>query len=310
MGAMAHNIICCASEPPVPTGQNHGKLHQQQRNKTRNSTVIGNPFAKSEPGGGPPAGTIIGGLEWRSKNQENRGPCWRQDPVMCVTFPLQSKALQLCKWHFFKLQLKIHPNSWCHVNFSQLSASNWVLNPCGGAICMGPVWGGEPVWRDIQLTKSTVSWKSFAHPTLHVVLRNLQFQPAKIMASCTNSKETKLETVLSLAIHLQRANLVVGSQQEPSLVALNEDQRTKRTEGRVGDKIQWCVWRFHSNLKHSSCASDISSNPSRDQIWDSNASHEDPCALGSKPLWNHLHWPSGGWSTCSAQGGTSKRALA
>jgi len=65
MGAMAHNIICCASEPPVPTSQNHGKLHQQQRNKTRNSTVIGNPFAKSEPapGGGPPAGTIIGGLE-------------------------------------------------------------------------------------------------------------------------------------------------------------------------------------------------------------------------------------------------------
>ena len=123
-------------------------------------------------------------------------------------------------------------------------------------------------------------------------------------------QRTKLETVLSLAIHLQRANLVVGSQQEPSLVALNEDQRTKRTEGRVGDKIQWCVWRFHSNLKHSSCASDISSNPSRDQIWDSNASHEDPCALGSKPLWNHLHWPSGGWSTCSAQGGTSKRALA
>ena len=180
MGAMAHNIICCSSEPPVPTGQNHGKLHQQQRNKARNSTVIGNPFAKSEPAsvGGPPAGTIIGGLEWRSKNQENRGPCWRQDPVMCVTFPLQSKALQLCKWHFFKLQLKIHPNSWCHVNFSQLSPSNWVLNPCGGAICMGPVWGGEPVWRDIQLTKCTVSWKSFAHPTLHVVLRNLQFQPS------------------------------------------------------------------------------------------------------------------------------------
>ena len=60
------------------------------------------------------------------------------------------------------------------------------------------------------------------------------------MASCTNSKETKLETVLPLAIHLQRANLllVVGRQQEPSLVALNEDQRTKRTEGRVGDKIQ------------------------------------------------------------------------
>ena len=98
------NITCCASEPSVPTGQNHGKLHQQQRNTTRNSTAIGNPFAKSEPGGGPPAGTIIGGLEWRSKSQENRGPCWRQDPVMCATFPLQSKALQLCKWHFFKPQ--------------------------------------------------------------------------------------------------------------------------------------------------------------------------------------------------------------
>ena len=114
--------------------------------------------------------------------------------------------------------------------------------------------------RAIQLTKSTNSWKSFAHThtTLYVVLRNVQFQPAKIMSSCTNSKETKLKTVLPLAIHLQRANLApaVGRQQEPSLVALNEDQRTRE---------QRAVWETRSSdvcdvstpiyRKHSSCAS-------------------------------------------------------
>ena len=66
--------------------------------------------------------------------------------------------------------------------------------------------------------------------TFYVVLWHVQ--PAKIISSCPKSKEPKPETVLPLAIQLQRANLapVVGRQQEPSLVALIEDQRIKGTE--------------------------------------------------------------------------------
>ena len=167
------NITCCASEPSVPTGQNHGKLHQQQRNKTRNSTAIGNPFAKSEPGGGPPAGTIIGGLEWRSKNQENRGPCWRQDPVMCVTFPLQSKALQLCKWHFFKPQqrpnLGFQCKPWRPFCMGSKPLWNHLQRPSGGwSTCsaQGGTWKrvclrrNASCQKDMTIQKSQV-WNSF-----------------------------------------------------------------------------------------------------------------------------------------------------
>ena len=166
------NITCCASEPSVPTGQNHGKLHQQQRNKTRNSTAIGNPFAKSEPGGGPPAGTIIGGLEWRSKNQENRGPCWRQDPVMCVTFPLQSKALQLCKWHFFKPQQRPNLGFQCKpwrpfcIGFQAL-VKPFALAQWGVEYLFSTGWHikESPCLRQNESCKPNMdSWKTWQHP--------------------------------------------------------------------------------------------------------------------------------------------------
>ena len=69
---------------------------------------------------------------------------------------------------------------------------------------------------------------SFVAPTtLYVVLWHVQ--PAEIMSK---AKQLKPETILPLAIHLQRGSLapVVGRQQEPSLVALNKDQRIKGTE--------------------------------------------------------------------------------